>query len=98
MTDRDDDAQADTSDADRAEDEEKTNVDVSDAGTVEPKDPTWEKPSVDDIPEFETGGRNPSGDVRTTRSPSSGVHSRSSARSRPASRSTFPTPRPSTTT
>jgi hypothetical protein len=30
----------------RQEDEQKTNVDVSDAGTVEPKDPTWEKPSV----------------------------------------------------
>lgn len=38
MADRDDDAETDTSDADRAEDAEKTNVDVSDAGSVEPKD------------------------------------------------------------
>jgi len=65
MTDRDDDADADTSDADRPEDEKKTNVDVSDAGTVEPKDPTWEKPSVDDIPEFETGGRAPSREMQS---------------------------------
>jgi len=65
MTDRDDDADADTSDADHPEDEQKTNVDVSDAGTVEPKDPTWEKPSMDDIPEFETGGRGPSYEMQS---------------------------------
>lgn len=38
MADRDDDAETDTSDPDRAEDAEKTNVGVSDAGSVEPKD------------------------------------------------------------
>jgi hypothetical protein len=49
----------DTADAETGGGEAESEVDVSDAGTVEPKDPKWEKPSVDDIPDFETGGRTP---------------------------------------
>jgi hypothetical protein len=67
MTDRDEGTEEDddaTSDAESVEDEEDTNVRVSDSGTVDPKDPTWEKPSIDDIPEFETGGREPTHEVQ----------------------------------
>ncbi|WP_338738974.1 hypothetical protein [Haloplanus salilacus] len=69
MTDRDDDSEVDTGDSDTSSaestgNEEKTNVDVSDSGASEPKDPKWEKPSVDDIPEFETGGRPPSHEMQ----------------------------------
>jgi hypothetical protein len=60
MTDRDEDADADSS---GVEDDEQTTVEVSDPGTAEPKDPTWEKPSIADIPEFETGGRDPPHEV-----------------------------------
>ncbi len=35
---------------------EESNVTVSEAGETEPAQPKWEKPDVDDIPEFETGG------------------------------------------
>lgn len=34
----------------------ESNVTVTDAGESEPAQPKWEKPDVDDIPEFETGG------------------------------------------
>lgn len=45
--------------SDPAPDEEgadDSNVTVTDAGTAEPAEPNWEKPDIDDIPEFETGG------------------------------------------
>jgi|GEM_PF-4967072 len=65
MTDGDEDADAEADDteksaADGPEDGGRTNVTVSDSGTADPKDPTWEKPSIEDIPEFSTGGRSPS--------------------------------------
>lgn len=34
-------------------------VEVTNDGAVGPKEPQWQKPSIDDIPEFETGGREP---------------------------------------
>jgi hypothetical protein len=42
-----DEAPDDASDADRS------NVEVTEAGEAEPADPKWEKPDLDDIPEFE---------------------------------------------
>jgi hypothetical protein len=53
------DGEDETDDPEAAEDPEESTVEVSDPGTVEPSDPRWEKPSLDDIPEFETGGRDP---------------------------------------
>ena len=50
-------------DSEASNTQDEANVEVSDAGTVEPSDPRWEKPSVDDIPEFETGGRDPARDA-----------------------------------
>lgn len=38
-----------------------SNVTVTEAGETEPAEPSWEKPDVDDIPEFETGGGPPMG-------------------------------------
>jgi hypothetical protein len=36
---------------------DRSTVTTADAGETEPAEPTWEKPDVDDIPEFEIGGR-----------------------------------------
>lgn len=38
---------------------DRSNVEVREAGSAEPADPKWEKPDVDDIPEFETGATEP---------------------------------------
>lgn len=53
------DAASSGSDADEEDPTEdpldRANVEVTDAGASEPADPKWEKPDLDDIPEFETG-------------------------------------------
>lgn len=41
---------------DEASGADDSNVTVTDAGESEPAEPSWEKPDIDDIPEFETGG------------------------------------------
>ena len=41
--------------------QEESSVTVTEAGETEPAQPKWEKPDVDDIPEFETGGGSPMG-------------------------------------
>lgn len=38
---------------------DRSNVEVTASGTAEPADPKWEKPDIDDIPEFETGATEP---------------------------------------
>jgi hypothetical protein len=38
---------------------DRSNVEVTEAGTAEPADPKWEKPDPEDIPEFETGAEKP---------------------------------------
>jgi hypothetical protein len=38
---------------------DRSNVEVRAAGEAEPRDPKWEKPDPDDIPEFETGADEP---------------------------------------
>ncbi len=38
---------------------DRSNVDVMEAGEAEPKDPKWEPPDVDDIPEFEVRADQP---------------------------------------
>ncbi|MFT4922845.1 MAG: hypothetical protein ACI8XM_002064 [Haloarculaceae archaeon] len=43
-----------------------TNVTVTDAGETEPAPPKWEKPDVEDIPEFETGGQPATGGKSAT--------------------------------
>lgn len=42
-----------------AADVNRSNVEVSEAGDADPADPKWEKPDLDDIPEFETGADQP---------------------------------------
>lgn len=44
-----------TSDDDGSAVDDST-VTVTDAGVTEPAEPKWEKPDLDDVPEFETGG------------------------------------------
>jgi hypothetical protein len=42
-----------------AEGIDNADVEVTKDGAVDPKEPQWKKPSIDDIPEFETGGHEP---------------------------------------
>jgi hypothetical protein len=49
-----------------SEDIDTDDVEVRKDGAVDPKEPQWQKPSVDDIPEFETGGREPTRDPDPT--------------------------------
>lgn len=51
---------------------EDSNVTVADAGETEPAEPHWEKPDVDDIPEFETGGGPAMGGAGTSEDPTAG--------------------------
>jgi hypothetical protein len=64
MKDEERDPTADKDSNESSSDEEAKEIDTADVevtkdGTVDPKEPQWQKPSVDDIPEFETGGREP---------------------------------------
>lgn len=54
----DDDTSENAGEADAA-DAKRSNVDVAEAGEATPADPKWEKPDLDDIPEFETGADEP---------------------------------------
>lgn len=49
----------DEEDASPGEGPDRSNVDVMDAGEAQPKDPKWEPPDVDDIPEFEVRADQP---------------------------------------
>ncbi|MCQ4334730.1 hypothetical protein KM295_14835 [Natronomonas sp. F2-12] len=55
----DEDSSKESSSGEGPEEVDTADVEVTKDGAVDPKEPQWQKPSIDDIPEFETGGNDP---------------------------------------
>lgn len=49
----------DETDSESSPEPDPSNVEVTKTGGADPADPKWEKPDIDDIPEFETGTKEP---------------------------------------
>lgn len=49
---------------------DRSSVEVTEAGEVDPADPRWEKPDIDDIPEFEVEAEEPAVSTQASETPS----------------------------